>query len=468
MIVISFQSVAEIAATRAANTVFEGIALAGLSWFALRCFGGGSSGGNSTTRFAVWFSTLLGIVSLPVLSWRQSPLLYTGSNLFELTLSSSWATWLFVGWAVISGVLLIRFGFSLLHVYRLRTQCRVIDPLHPAFVEAAQQCTDRNVRFLQSDSVRVPAAIGFFTPAVVLPSWTLRELSEDELRAIVLHETAHLRRWDDWTNLAQKFLKAVFFFHPAVWWIDARLAIEREMACDDLVLEQTANAHGYAKSLISVAEKAVAERTRLARTLALAQGALGRAREVSRRVTQILDGRPRVNRGWRPALGIVGSIAIVAVVGMPFAPELVSFQGRQLQTHQQPTLSARSADIGSMVIPARWTERRVSSAKLRYPKLSANSKVKSGAGPEGRPSTVRNDAHSQVIPAKANVHKSDRKAKVMMARAEAQTKPPRQTLLVMHSADRNSEGMPLWTLSVWRFTSADGETVQEMIVMNSI
>ena len=149
---------------------------------------------------------------------------------------------------------LIRLGFSLWHVYRLRRECREIDgaslasSAEAALAEVLQQVPRmRRVKLLVSDEVRVPTALGFFRPAVVLPAWALRDLSADELRVIVLHELAHLRRWDDWTNLAQKFVKALFFFHPAVWWIDSRLALEREeIACDDMVLEQTANARTYA------------------------------------------------------------------------------------------------------------------------------------------------------------------------------------------------------------------------------
>ena len=96
----------------------------------------------------------------------------------------------------------------------------------------------------------------------------VKELSTAELNSILIHELAHLRRWDDWTNLGQQILKALLFFHPAVWWIESKLALEREMACDDAVLAKTANPRGYAQCLISVAEKSFARRG-----LALAQAA---------------------------------------------------------------------------------------------------------------------------------------------------------------------------------------------------
>ena len=213
-------------------------------------------------------------------------------------------------------VLLVRLGLSLYHVSVLRSDCREIDANdYPALTEVGLDLQQsRRVKFLVSDDVRVPTALGFFRPAVLLPAWALRDLSPDELKGIVLHELAHLRRWDDWTNLAQKFVEALFFFHPAVWWIDSRLALERELACDDMVLEQTASARTYAASLVSVAEKVVAEKIRMQRALALAQSALGRVREVSQRVKQILDkDRRPASDGWRPALAMIGILAMVTV-----------------------------------------------------------------------------------------------------------------------------------------------------------
>src|ERR1035441_5088559 len=84
-------------------------------------------------------------------------------------------------------------------------------PSHPPAIQSR-----RRVTVCSSHAVRVPAAIGYFRPIVVFPAWTLQEIPAAELDAILLHELAHIRRWDDWTNLAQKIIKAIFFFHPAV------------------------------------------------------------------------------------------------------------------------------------------------------------------------------------------------------------------------------------------------------------
>ena len=84
---------------------------------------------------------------------------------------------------------------------------------------------------------------------------------------------AHSGNSTDWTNLAQKLVRTVFFFHPAVWWIERRLSLEREMACDEAVLAETENPRAYAECLVSLAEKSFVRRG-----LALAQAVVGRAR----------------------------------------------------------------------------------------------------------------------------------------------------------------------------------------------
>jgi beta-lactamase regulating signal transducer with metallopeptidase domain len=477
MTALSFGTVAQFAASRVLNTMVEGLALAGLSWIVLRMFGARSS----MTRFTVWFSTLLGIVALPLLMRSSSPAI-SSWRVPELSISRTWALGLLVAWAVIAGFLLIRLAVSLWHVRKLRRECREINAAsHPVLMEAVQQFSQiRRVKLMVSEHVRVPTALGFSRPSVVLPPWTLRELSLDELKVIVLHELAHLRRWDDWTNLAQKLVKAVFFFHPAVWWIESHLALEREVACDDLVLEQTANPEAYAASLVSVAEKFCAERVRMGRALALAQTALGRMRQISARLTQILDrSRERKKSGWRPAAAMIGGLAVITVGAMQYAPEVISFQDRT-----EPVFSAESSGVSSVIggssIPG------VSSVPMKATPVVFKETV-SGAvkmSPLVLPKRARTESRRTAIAAKTALHKPDQALKVVMAKA-LERKVPTATLVVLHSTRSYStqfhsaqfystqfgeSGSAVWTLCVWRTASDDGvrETVEETIVVNSI
>jgi hypothetical protein len=180
----------------------------------------------------------------------------------------------------------------------------------------------RQVRLCTSSELAVPAAVGLFRPAIVFPAWLLPQLSAGEIEMIVRHEMAHLRRWDDWSNLAQKIVKAVFFFHPAVWWIENRLTLEREMACDDMVLAQTGSPKEYASSLISFAEK-----LHTSRGLALAQALVSRMHEMSLRLAQILDvDRPHRTDLWKPVVGLSAGLLIAVLGAAPYLPRMVAFE----------------------------------------------------------------------------------------------------------------------------------------------
>jgi beta-lactamase regulating signal transducer with metallopeptidase domain len=474
MMAIDFQTLAQVSAGRVLNTMSEGVALAGLSWLVLRWVGGRSA----VTRFAVWFSTLLAVVSLPLLARTSSS---AGWRKPELELSSAWAKDLFIAWAAIASVLLIRLAGSLWHVRRLRREGREIDAReHAELAETLREnIIGREVALLVSDEVRIPTALGFLRPAIVLPAWALHELSSEELKVILLHELAHLRRWDSWTNLAQKFLKAVFFFHPAVWWIEGRLELEREMACDNMVLEQTANPARYAASLVSIAEKALAEKTKLRRTLALAQGALGRMRQNSLRIAQILDPRrSRTNTGWRTAVAAVAGIVAVAFVAAPYVPQVISFQ-------QQPEVSAATR---SLLLPAvaSMPEVQVQLAKTSegVSERAVSNTDLAGEGPirlrSGQVRATLQPPRPAVIPASLKEHHAARphivlgkanagRADVVLAKASAEQRPA-SVLLFVQSTEIDPSGSVVWRLCIWRMNPGDqgARQIEETIVMHRI
>jgi beta-lactamase regulating signal transducer with metallopeptidase domain len=316
---INLEELARISAGRMLNSMLEGIAIGLFAWILLRLVGRR----NSSTRFAVWFSALLAIAFLPVISGAASS---QGSAGSAITVPGSWALGVFTVWASIAAVCLTRVGVGLWQLRKLRASCIAIDPkaLDPqlrATLQAFQSV--RSVELCQSDRLHVPTAMGFLKPLVVIPAWATQELSTAELNSILIHELAHLRRWDDWTNLAQQVLKALLFFHPAVWWIENKLALEREMACDDAVLAETANPKAYAQCLVALAEKSFVRRG-----LAMAQAAVNRIHQTSLRVSQILDvNRPSATRVWKPALYSVAAFSVVCLASLSRAPELVTFEG---------------------------------------------------------------------------------------------------------------------------------------------
>jgi beta-lactamase regulating signal transducer with metallopeptidase domain len=327
MAALDWNAVAQISAARMVDCLIEGTLIAFFAGLVLKV----ARRRNSGTRFAVWFSTLMAIAALPVLSgarWAHVANVPTGAVIHRpaIILPGSWALYLFAGWAVIAAWALLRVGAGLVHLHAVRESCVVIDP--PALDSGLREtlARERGTRpavLCLSDRVQVPTAIGLTKPAVVIPRWLINEMSPAELNQVVLHELAHLRRWDDWTNLVQKIVKALLFFHPAVWWIEKKLSLEREMACDDAVLVQTASPRAYAECLTRLAEKSF-----LRRSVALAQAAVGRVRQTSLRVAQILDvNRPSATGQVRkPAMSLVVGLAIAGVVCVSHAPRLVAFQ----------------------------------------------------------------------------------------------------------------------------------------------
>jgi hypothetical protein len=217
----------------------------------------------------------------------------------------------------------------------------------------------RSVELRVSKRLEVPTAIGFFKPAIVLPEWLLEETPAEELKYIVLHELEHLRRRDDWTNLAQQIVKALLFFVPSVWWIERKLALDREMACDDAVLAHSGTPHGYAECLARVAERSF-----LRRQLALAQAAVTRLRQLTVRVAKILDpNRPQPSRMWRPAVPAVVVIAGLCVFTASQGPELIGF------ADHGPVAQTQSPAPGNLVVSSAGARTVRQSAGSLEPKM---------------------------------------------------------------------------------------------------
>ncbi len=296
------------------NSLLAGTVIAGLAWIFARLAGRRSSG----TRFAFWFAALIGITVLPWVGSvgnSSSPAGSTRSSV-AITLPESFAFYLFVVWVIGAGLGLAHVAHGLYRLRRLRAKCAPVDSdkLDPALrASLAEMQSCRRVTLCVSDAVRVPAAVGYFRPMVVFPAWTMAEIPTAELNAILLHELAHLRRYDDWTNLAQKLLKAVLFFHPAVWFIESRLTLEREMACDDAVLATTYSPRAYAESLVSLAEKSF-----LRRSIQLAQAAVSHVQQLKLRLAEILR-RDRVANGQGSTSMAKGTFALMSLAAIFFA-----------------------------------------------------------------------------------------------------------------------------------------------------
>jgi len=440
-----WQSAAEVLVGGMLNGIAEGLIIALCGWLLLRLM----RRQNSSTRFGVLFSTLAAVAALPIIHGAFSNGGPGSTAQFAFQLPASWAIDIFLVWASIAAAGLAKIALGFLQLHNLRRSCA---PLNAGDLQLDLSRTlalgrfPRRVQICASDKVRVPAAIGFMKPAIVIPTWALKELTPAELNAVVLHELAHLRRWDDWTNLAQKIVSALLFFHPAVWWIGRGLAREREMACDDFVLAATSDHRGYAQCLVSVAEK-----TFLRRSLALAQAMAERMQLTAQRVARILQGarsaeKPVTTKVWKPGLALVTAVSAVCLVCLVHEPNFVAFDNGN---SDEAAIADTAHQFNAKLIPATFTVHNgASDAISGFGKGTTSNRAAQAQKLRGlqpppavHASAVQVVAHAQHAP----LHLMNANAPV------AHPTAPHTVLVIMQSNEVDAYGH-IWSVSVWQLT----------------
>lgn len=196
-------------------------------------------------------------------------------------------------------------GWTQLHRLKRRMAREADARLRTTLKElAAKLGIRRAVTLLESALVEVPTVLGWLRPVILIPASALTGLTPDQLRAILAHELAHIRRCDYLANILQTVVEILGFYHPAVWWVSSRIRIERENCCDDLAVHVCGNSLQYARALTCL------EETRHSRSdLALAAS----GGSLMARIARLL-GRPAVDDrrfAWLPGL-----IALLLVIGV--------------------------------------------------------------------------------------------------------------------------------------------------------
>ncbi len=151
----------------------------------------------------------------------------------------------------------LRTAGSLVYLERLRRAASI--SVTPALLAKCRELQtrlglNRVIQFCECRWLDAPAVIGWFRPVVLLPVRALTGLTEDQIEAVIAHELAHIRRFDSFVNLFQVIAESLLFFHPAVWWLNKRVRIERENCCDDVAVAACGNHLGYARALTTMEE----------------------------------------------------------------------------------------------------------------------------------------------------------------------------------------------------------------------
>lgn len=145
----------------------------------------------------------------------------------------------------------------------------------------------RPVTVLRSDAAVIPATCGLLWPALLLPA-SADHWPEAHRASVLCHELAHVKRFDCLTQFVAQLACALFWFHPGVWYAARRLLVERERACDDMVLALGTQPSDYASHLIDIARALTPARLSAPATVSMA-----RPSHLEGRLLAVLDPRRR-------------------------------------------------------------------------------------------------------------------------------------------------------------------------------
>jgi uncharacterized protein YjbI with pentapeptide repeats/beta-lactamase regulating signal transducer with metallopeptidase domain len=345
-----FTAVAGALAATVINALWQDALLVVCVWLLLRAW----PGINAATRYAVWTATLVAAIVVPVATtlpfysvpaaspaardtlgaphgtrhgehavayttratWHRVTAQTRGSSQrsaalparVHVTVTPLLGAIVALIWLLLAAYALARLIIGLTRLEQLKRDAL---PLPVEYRDAMAQWARankgaRDVRLCVSDETDVPVAVGLFDAMILIPRSLLESLSQAEIDQISLHELAHLRRADDWTNSLQRVIIALLGWNPAAQFIGQQLDLEREVACDDWVLSFGGAVRPYALCLTKMAETSSWPRQPMA-----APGVFATRKHISLRIERLL----RAGRNVATSLSLGPATAAVAMVG---------------------------------------------------------------------------------------------------------------------------------------------------------
>lgn len=284
--------------------------------------------GRSRMRYNLSFLSLFALVCGFFLSWwREYQLIvaFDGAPLIKLAVSplhfsdasassaalsaiTGYRFFPFLGGAYIAGiaVMLIRLLVGVSHIMSLRGRgtslaAASVESLFTTLKQKLQM--KQPVRLLISVKASVPMVVGVLKPVVLLPAAAATHLDAGQLEAILLHELAHVKRFDYLANVVQAVAETVLFFNPFMWLMSSGVRDERERCCDDVVVSLLQEPVTYATALTQLAAGYPA-------TGAFVVAATGQSNRLLARVRRIVEVRDlRLNYSR-----VMASLVLLAVM----------------------------------------------------------------------------------------------------------------------------------------------------------
>jgi beta-lactamase regulating signal transducer with metallopeptidase domain len=218
---------------------------------------------------------------------------------------------------------LIRLQGSMIYLRKLRVWGT--HPLPSSWQQKVMELSDklgiqRKIGIVESSMAQVPMVIGHLKPVILLPVGMLTGLSAREVEAILVHELAHIKRFDYLINIVQTLIESLLFFNPAIWWISHTIREHREHCCDDIAVKYCGNQLEYANALSNLGAWSL-------KTPALGMGLFKNKNELLMRIKRIVY--PQVGGRTLKEKLIPGVVLVLTVL-------FLSWYSHKLQAHMMP------------------------------------------------------------------------------------------------------------------------------------
>lgn len=170
----------------------------------------------------------------------------------------------------------------------IRTFTRTRQLLKLPMSRVSSLSEDLGINVFASQTETSPMVIGLWQPKIIVPQSILNELPHEQLTSVVLHERAHINRKDNWFSLLQELIAILFWWSPVIRFVNKKIHVEREIACDLRAVRQMNNGKQYAQSLVACARLMVDKQRNV-----LAMGLFSKKKELRYRVGAVLMNKTR-------------------------------------------------------------------------------------------------------------------------------------------------------------------------------
>jgi HEAT repeat protein/beta-lactamase regulating signal transducer with metallopeptidase domain len=238
----------------------------------------------------------------------------TGSPTGTGALKVHWLTWLLIVWGAGGSILLLRLLGGKVYGCWIAGRAPAVDDrrlLDMVRVVSGRFGITRRIQVVESDHLKVPFVCGLLRSRLIIPPGA-KEWSSERMEAVLLHELAHIKRMDILVQFFAQIACCMYWMNPLTWIMERRLFIERERACDDMVITRDIKASNYAGHLMEVMEEMGSTRSQAWVVSAIAEGT-----DFKDRIISVLDPVARRTAPKRSHLAAV--IAVFALLVLPLS-----------------------------------------------------------------------------------------------------------------------------------------------------